>query len=302
MTMDEATLRRLFDGDPTPACLAGTDGIVRDANQAFASLFAFPDAARALGARLDTLLVDAPAWRRAAERAAAGAPPPRFVLGGRSMDGRSLALGCDLAPAGTAGAIDEVLAWFTDTTELRRLERELVQSPRTLTGSRIVRGIGHDLGNMMMVIRGFAEVLVRELPETGKGRGWLAQIRTAADRAAALGDELLAAARPPDPRPAGIEPAAFLDECLPRARRVAATGVTVEPRVAGDCPAVRIDRQRLEDVLLSLVAAACGSEPAVQRITIELAVPSADRVRLSVGDPASGRSWDAVMSTEGARG
>jgi PAS domain-containing protein len=78
--MDEVMLRRLFEGDPTAACLAGTDGVIHDGNPAFARRFGFLDPELARGARIDTLLADAPAWRRAAEAHTGG--PPRLDIGG----------------------------------------------------------------------------------------------------------------------------------------------------------------------------------------------------------------------------
>ncbi len=64
-----------------------------------------------------------------------------------------------------------------------------------------VRGIAHELNNMLMVIRTFSEVLARELPPESRGRKSLGRIQEATDRAATLADQLLAIGR--EQKPAG---------------------------------------------------------------------------------------------------
>jgi two-component system cell cycle sensor histidine kinase/response regulator CckA len=297
--MRETSLRGLFDGDPTAACLAGAGGTIHECNPAFARLFGFPDPGGARAGRIDTLLVDAAAWRRAAEGAAGGAAPPRFEIEARALDGRSLLLACDLAPADDPDLSGGVLAWFTDLTARRALERELMQVPKSPTGSRLVRSIGHDLGNMMMVVRGFSEVLARELPEGGKGRGWIAQIRTATDRATALGEELLATARPPDPRLEELSPAEVLSGCLPLLRRTAGTGVTVDPRAPAGERRILANRDQIEAMLLALVSMARAEMPAAGRLLVEIAEPGPGEAGtvLRVQGAEPGRAWEARLPT-----
>jgi signal transduction histidine kinase len=285
--MHNVTLRASFDGDPTAVCLAAADGAVLESNAAFADLFGFADAGQARGVRLDTLFVDGAAWHRAVDDAVAGTPPARFDAAGRTKEGRALLVACRLRAAGDPDNPGAVLAWFTDQTEF-------AQAPRTTTGARLVRAIGHDLGNMMMVIRGFAEVLVRELPEGGKGRGWVAQIRTASDRAAVLGEELLAGARPPDQGLEDSTPAALLDAVLPLLRRAAGPGVEVEIHGPGDARHIRTNREQFESVLLSLVSLARIDRPKDMRLRVGMSWTDGEPSQLVLGvsgaDP--GRAWE----------
>ncbi len=146
---------------------------------------------------------------------------------------------------------------------------------------------------MMMVIRGFAEVLVRELPEGGKGRGWVAQIRTASDRAAALGEELLAGARPPDQGLEDITPAALLDAVLPLARRSAGPGVEVAIRAPDDARPIRTNRDQFESLLLSLLSLARIDGPKDTRFSIGMSWSDGEpsELVLSVSGSDPGRAW-----------
>jgi signal transduction histidine kinase len=173
----------------------------------------------------------------------------------------------------------------------------MIQAPRSQTGARLVRAIGHDLGNMIMVIRGFVEVLSRELPEGGRGRGWLAQIRTASDRAAALGGELLAAARHPDPSLEELAPAAALEACLPLLRRAAGPGVEIELRAPGGDQPTRTNRDQLEALLLALVSLAHADRPKGTRLLVEVGAPAeaGAGMVLRVSGPDPGRAWEARL-------
>src|SRR5512137_2911710 len=91
-SMHEAVLHGLLDGAPAAACLVEADGAIRDCNPAFALLFGFPDSEQARAGRLDTLIANATAWRKAVGMAAGGSMPPRFETAGRTLDGRSLVL------------------------------------------------------------------------------------------------------------------------------------------------------------------------------------------------------------------
>jgi two-component system, cell cycle sensor histidine kinase and response regulator CckA len=290
-------LRAVFDDDPTSVCLATPDGAVIECNAAFAALFGFAAAGQARGARLDTLLVDGAAWRRAAADASAGAPPTRFDAAGRTREGHVLLVACRLRPAADPELPGAVLTWFTDQTEF-------AQAPRTTTGARLVRAIGHDLGNMMMVIRGFAEVLVRELPEGGRGRGWVAQIRTASDRAAVLGEELLAGARPHDPALEDLSPAAAVDAVLPLVRRVAGLGVEVEIHGPDAARPIRTNRDQFESVLLSLVSLARIDRPKDTRLRVAMSWTDGEPsfLVLSVSGAEPGRTWEARFPTSPASG
>ncbi len=302
--MRELILRAFFDGGPVAACLAADDGTIQECNPAFARLFEYADPEQVRSRALDTLLVDVPSFRQAAVRAAGGAHEPRFETRGRSKEGRLLLLACDLRPADDPDLPGGILAWFTDLTERQVLQRELMQVPRSPTGARLVRAIAHDLGNMMMVIRGFTEVLVRELPEGGRGRGWVAQIRMASDRAAVLGEEMLAAARPPEPCLEELSPAAAVDAVLPLVRRAAGLGVTVEVHGPDDARLIRTNRDQFESVLLSLVSLAHIDRPRDTRLCVAMSWtdggPSTLVVGVSGADPK--RTWEARFPCSPASG
>jgi two-component system cell cycle sensor histidine kinase/response regulator CckA len=268
--MDEVLLRELFEGDPTAACVAGPDGGIRACNPGFVQLFAFPDATAACEARLDTLLADPGAWGRAIGALAAGRAPHLFEADGRTLDGQTLHLAGSLcARPGSAG---EVMAWFRDVTDQRRLEQDLLAQARQMEiVSRLTRGAAHDINNMLMVIVGYSEVLVKDLPEEGRGRRILGEMHKATNRAAALTQQLLDVARRPDLRVEELSLATVVEESADLIRRLVGGDVTLEIRADPGARRIRADRGQIVQVLLNLTANARDTMPAGGRISLEVA-------------------------------
>jgi signal transduction histidine kinase len=305
--MDEVLLHELFEGDPTAACVAGPDGGIRACNPAFVRLFAFPDAERACAGRLDALLADPGAWERAIGGQAASRDPHLFEADGRTLDGRALHLAVSLRTRpGTAGG---VMAWFRDVTDQQRLERGLREQARHMEIiSRLIRGMAHDINNMLMVIVGYVEVLAKDFPEEGRGRRSLGEIRKATNRAAALSQQLLEIACRPDLRVEELSLATVVEESADLIRRLVGGNVTLEIRADPGTRRVRADRGLIVQVLLNLAANASDAMPAGGRLILEVAnvdleldsperptvAPGAYAVLLRVADTGTGMDREAV--------
>ena len=92
------------------------------------------------------------------------------------------------------GEIRNYVALIRDVTDQTRLEKELVESQKMEAIGRLAGGVAHDFNNMLTVILGYSDILLRKIkdPETlVRIRG----IREAADRAASLTRQLLAFSR-----------------------------------------------------------------------------------------------------------
>ena len=94
-----------------------------------------------------------------------------------------------------SGRITEFIAFGQDTSPRRDLEARLRQSQKMEAVGRLAGGVAHDFNNLLTVITGYSERLLIGLADDDPLRKGAEAIKRAADRAAALTQQLLAFSR-----------------------------------------------------------------------------------------------------------
>ncbi|MGQ3046045.1 MAG: PAS-domain containing protein [Niveispirillum sp.] len=84
---------------------------------------------------------------------------------------------------------------FTDVTEQKKLESQLLQAQKMEALGQLAGGIAHDFNNILSVIGGYASMAKQGVPKEAAQAGYLAKIGQGVDRAAALTRELLTFSR-----------------------------------------------------------------------------------------------------------
>jgi two-component system, cell cycle sensor histidine kinase and response regulator CckA len=158
---------------------------------------------------------------------------------------------------------------IVDITERKRLEEELRQSQKMDSLGRLAGGVAHDFNNLLTVIRGYADVLTRELSEGDPRLGEVREIRRAADRATTLTRQLLALSRRQVLLPREVDLNALVQEMEQMLRRVIGENITIVTLRGADTGWVRADPGQLEQVLLNLAVNARDAMPAGGTLTIE---------------------------------
>ena len=168
------------------------------------------------------------------------------------------------------------LVLATDVTDrtraraaLQRSEEQLRHVQRMDVVGRLASGVAHDFNNLLTTIRGFSELLLRELPADDGHRNDVEQIRRAADRGVLLTRQLLVFGRHQalDPRVLPIgEALKSLDGLI---RRLVGADIRIEVREDRDLGAVRMDPGQLEQVLVNLVLNARDAMPSGGTLRIE---------------------------------
>ena len=174
-----------------------------------------------------------------------------------------------------------------DITERRAAEERLRESHRLQAAGQLAGGIAHEANNQMSVVLGAVHFLLRrkDLPEPAAAD--IDLIRRAAERTAAITQQLLAFSRRQLLRPENVD----LDDLIRTAEPLLRRSLGEAQRLVirrGPVPGlVRADRNQLEQVLLNLVLNARDAMPDGGTVSIETG-GDAQAVVLTVRDTGTG--------------
>jgi two-component system, cell cycle sensor histidine kinase and response regulator CckA len=152
---------------------------------------------------------------------------------------------------------------------LHQSEEQLRQAQRMDAAGRLAGGVAHDFNNLLTTIRGFSDLLLRDLPEEHPRRKDVEQIRKAADRGAQLTRQLLAFGEQPALQPRPLELNSVVTNMEGLLHRLVGADIQLVTRLRPGLGEVRMDPAQLEQVLVNLVLNARDAMPAGGTLTIE---------------------------------
>jgi PAS domain S-box-containing protein len=170
-----------------------------------------------------------------------------------------------------SGRVLGVASLVQDVTERVALEERLRQSQKMEAVGRLAGGVAHDFNNLLTVILGYSQILADGLPEGSRLADNTAQIKSAADRAAAITRQLLAFSRKTvlSPRVINLnEIVVNLDSLL---RRLIGEDIEVRTLPASDLGSVKADPSQIEQVVMNLALNARDAMPSGGTVTLETA-------------------------------
>jgi signal transduction histidine kinase/ActR/RegA family two-component response regulator len=152
---------------------------------------------------------------------------------------------------------------------LQQAEEQLRQVQRMDAAGRVAGGVAHDFNNLLTTIRGFSDLLLRDLPPEYPRRRDVEQIRKAADRGALLTRQLLTFGRQPAVQPRLLELNSVVTTMEGLVQRLVGADIRLVTRLRPGLGEVKIDPGQLEQVLVNLVLNARDAMPAGGTLTIE---------------------------------
>jgi two-component system, cell cycle sensor histidine kinase and response regulator CckA len=152
---------------------------------------------------------------------------------------------------------------------LHQSEEQLRQAQRMDAAGRLAGGVAHDFNNLLTTIRGFSDLLLRDLGEHDTKRKDLEQIRKAADRGALLTRQLLSFGRLQSAEPRAIELNAVVKNMEGLVQRLIGADIRLVTELRPGLAEVRIDPGQVEQVLVNLVLNARDAMFAGGTLTIE---------------------------------
>ena len=180
-----------------------------------------------------------------------------------------------------------------DVTERESLEAQLMHAQKIEAVGRLAGGIAHDFNNLVTAILGYSDLLLRRLPPPDPLRGHVEEITGAAERAAALTQQLLAFSRKQVLQPRVLDVPELLERAQGLLRRLIGEDIELVLRVDPAVGRVRADPVQLEQVLLNLAINARDAMPTGGRLVLEAS--NADLDETYARDHLGGRAGAYVL-------
>ncbi len=260
-----------------------------------------------LGGSIEMLLPESSRHRHVQERADYIANPrvrPMGIgmeLAGRRKNGSEFPVEVSLSYIRTPDGVFAI-AFVTDISQRKNLEEQLLHAQKMEAVGRLAGGVAHDFNNMLTVISGYNQMILDLLSPQDPMRGYAEEILKAADRAAALTNQLLAFSRRQIVQPRVINVNEVLSHTEKMLRRLIGEDVVLSLSLNPLTGNIKADPGHLEQAIFNLATNARDAMPEGGRLTIEttnatlddtyvrthLGVVPGDYVMIAVSDTGHG--------------
>jgi signal transduction histidine kinase len=181
--------------------------------------------------------------------------------------------------------------------QLERAQAQLVNSEKLRAVGELVSGVAHELNNPLTSLLGFAQLLtLNNSVRTDSEKKWVDEIQREASRCSVILQNLLGFARKSAVGKSHVATAAIVSETLAlKAYDVRNAKVQVKNAVSDALPALALDRQELQQVLLNLINNAVASmRTSPERVLTISSRHEGDHVVIEVADTGSGIPEDQL--------
>jgi len=159
-----------------------------------------------------------------------------------------------------------------DISARKKLEEQLRHGRRMEAIGRLAGGVAHDFNNHLSVILNYAEFLTESLPAEGQAHREAREIHHAAQRAAALTQQLLMFSRGDLSEAEHIDVNAVVRALYEFLRRTLGADVELVTQLGNGLPVIRAARQHVEQILVNLAVNARDATPSGGELRIETSV------------------------------
>jgi len=166
-------------------------------------------------------------------------------------------------------AIERELREAAHRQERKLLEEQLLLSHKMETVGRLAGGVAHDFNNLLTAIMGYAHAGVKSLRPEEKTYAYFDGIQQAAQRAANLTSQLLIFSRHQVIETKVVDLNELIIQTAKMLRSVIGEDVELVTLLAPDLKLVKVDPEKMEQVLMNLTVNARDAMPNGGKLTIE---------------------------------
>ena len=260
-----------FQASPIPSALQNlADSSYLDVNTAFVQLSGYSreDVLQCSPEHLD-LWADPTAWAEVLDELRAQRPvlERRLQLRPRASTFRDVLFSAQPLRIGTQTCALTVLQ---DVTDQLRLETQLRQAQKMEAIGQLAAGIAHDFNNLLTVILGYTADTAGEITLPPPLRDNLAQVRSAAERAATLTRQLLVFSHQQASQMIPLDVAAVLFGLREMLTRLIGENISIGWNCPAGLPRILADSADLEQSVINLMVNARDALPRGGRILVHL--------------------------------
>ncbi len=230
---------------------------------------------------------------QALDEALDGRPPATVEIALPTRSGGQVRAAWNLAPVRAGGAIESVIAIGQDLTQLKALERQVIQAEKLATLGQIAAGVVHELNNPLTSITVYADFLLKKAERGGAETGdveKLGRIVEASNRMLRFTRDLVTYARPSGEERGAVSLDDVVRESLSFCEHVLARAVAHVAITLGGPPPILANRAQLQQVFINLFTNAAQALPKKGgEVRIETRREH-DAVRITVADQGKGIS------------
>ena len=252
--------QKLFQEDLTGDCILDSDGNILLANPAFKKMFGLSE--KKERTNLHDFFLNRDGWDKLIDRLYDSNRLTGIELEMLREDGRPVFVVANFVQQfNPVTGQTEIIAYFYDLTERKKLAEQLIQSQKLESIGRLAGGIAHDFNNLLTIIQGYSTFLLERLEPDSPEFGDTVEIRKAGEKASALTRQLLAFSRKQtlQPRPVNLNDA--VKNIQRMLLRLLGDDVELKTILEDDLPYILADPGHLDQIVVNLAVNARDAMP-----------------------------------------